>query len=183
MRPRVRDRITLLEMMPKGGVCAEIGVWTGGFSKRILRINKPTRLHLVDPWVFMPELPDRWYGGMKAASQQDMDAIHDKVVADLGDDERVVIHRSTSIEAAAELAGTTFDWVYVDGDHAEEAVAGDLDAWWPLIRSGGWLAGDDLDWADVDGSVPIRSALERFRERHGLGEPTTFGNQFALPKP
>lgn len=33
------------------------------------------------------------------------------------------------------------DFVYIDGDHAAPGV--DIDAWWPLLRSGGFLCGHD----------------------------------------
>ena len=40
----------LLEMMPKNSVCAEIGVNQGQFSKEILEVVQPKKLHLIDPW-------------------------------------------------------------------------------------------------------------------------------------
>jgi hypothetical protein len=46
-RPR---RWRLLEQMPKGAVCAEIGVFNGDFSRHILRVTKPRELHLIDGW-------------------------------------------------------------------------------------------------------------------------------------
>ena len=36
---------------------------------------------------------------------------------------------------------SSLDCVYVDGDHSYEGCAGDLDAWWPTLRSGGIMAG------------------------------------------
>ena len=68
-------RQELLHLMPKGGVCAELGVWKGDFSQRILDVTSPRELHLVDPWQFQPEFPHRWYGGSAASGQIDMDAI------------------------------------------------------------------------------------------------------------
>src|SRR6266436_6441580 len=48
---RAKDRIELLKTMPKGSVVAEVGVFKGNFSRRILEIIEPQRLHLIDPWV------------------------------------------------------------------------------------------------------------------------------------
>jgi hypothetical protein len=66
-------RKRLLKMMPKRSICAEIGVWKGDFSQRILDITNPSELHLIDPLMFQPSFPSRWYGGVKAANQSDMD--------------------------------------------------------------------------------------------------------------
>ena len=56
---RKKDRTSLLEMIPKDSVCVEIGVWKGKFSKQILDKVKPEKLHLIDPWKFMPEYSSR----------------------------------------------------------------------------------------------------------------------------
>src|SRR6266545_2218953 len=68
----------LREMAPKGSVCAEIGVWQGDFSARILDLVKPSKLHLVDPWQFVAAEPYRQarYGGLRAHGQADMDRLY-----------------------------------------------------------------------------------------------------------
>ena len=48
--PLVREQ--LLHFLPKGGVGAEVGVAEGAFSAPLLEIAAPTRLHLIDPWLF-----------------------------------------------------------------------------------------------------------------------------------
>ena len=72
-------RLKLLKKMPKHAVCAEIGVWKGTFSKHILKATKPKKLHLIDPWAFQSEFPERLYGGIAAKSQADMDLIYQSV--------------------------------------------------------------------------------------------------------
>src|ERR671926_1686107 len=75
------NRERLLRRMPKQSVCAEIGVDQGAFSKRILRIVEPRRLHLVDPWKH--EEGERYrasrYGGLGSAGQAIMDEKYEKV--------------------------------------------------------------------------------------------------------
>ena len=52
-REKVRSR--LLSHMPKNGIAAEIGVWEGKFSRKILLATEPRELHLIDPWLYQPE--------------------------------------------------------------------------------------------------------------------------------
>ena len=37
----------------------------------------------------------------------------------------------------------SLDFVYIDGDHTLKGTNTDLAAWWPKLRPGGWLCGDD----------------------------------------
>jgi hypothetical protein len=54
------DRVELLSALPQGGVVGEVGVFKGNFSRRILEIVAPERLHLIDPWVHQ-DIP-LWHG-------------------------------------------------------------------------------------------------------------------------
>jgi hypothetical protein len=149
LRSRLNDsaRQTLLRMMPKGSVCAEIGVWEGEFSQRILHTVQPRRLHLIDPWQYQGGEKYRlaWYGG-KAGSQAHMDALYGSVCRRFKREVRagqVIIHRQPSGEAAVRYPDGYFDWVYVDGNHLYEFVRNDLELYAPKIKIGGYLAGDD----------------------------------------
>ena len=43
-------RTDILDLIPKGGIFAEIGVFTGDFSEEILNRISPDILYLVDIW-------------------------------------------------------------------------------------------------------------------------------------
>jgi len=76
---------------------------------------------------------------------------------------RVRMLKATSLDAAASFALGHFDWLYIDALHTYEAVLSDLRAWWPRLRDGGLLSGDDYgDMADT----PLVSA-ERFGRYYG----------------
>ena len=149
LRSRLNDsaRQALLRMMPKDSICAEIGVWEGEFSQRILHTVQPRRLHLIDSWQYQGDETYQlaWYG-RRAGSQAHMDALYGTVCrrfqreAEAG---QVVIHRQSSGEAAGGYPDGYFDWVYVDGNHLYEFVRRDLDLYAPKIKIGGYLAGDD----------------------------------------
>jgi Methyltransferase domain len=153
---RKLPREEVLERMPTHSVGAEIGVWTGDFSALILRAVAPRVLHLIDPWKYEPdpEYAQGLYGGL-AGNQAKMDLIHDLVQRRF---ERHVasgavrIHRSSSVEAAATFPDGYFDWVYIDGNHQYEFVKRDLESFYPKVKTGGLIAGDDYGnrgwWAD-----------------------------------
>ena len=159
-------RLYALLAAPRGSVCAEIGVWAGGFSARIVQLRKPRELHLIDPWRFVPSLPERMYGGAVASSQTDMDVLMASVVDRFADNASVKIHRCTSIEAARHFHDCYFDWIYLDGDHSYEAVLADLGAWFPKVKIGGNIVCDDCTWVDENGTRSVKAAVESFLEAH-----------------
>lgn len=145
-RSRSAARDELIRRLPRGGTGAEIGVWRGDFTARLLAGAQPAVLHLIDPWAFQPEFDRSWFGGSVAKSQEDMDAVYEGVERRFASEitsNRIQIHRAQSVEAASEFASGHFDWVYVDGNHEYEYVLADLRAYTPLVRPGGYVVGDD----------------------------------------
>ena len=65
-----------------------------------------------------------------------------------------------SVTAARRVPDGSLDLVFIDGNHEADAVVRDIDVWWPKLRPGGTLAGDDIGWEGV------RAAVER---RFGSG--------------
>jgi cephalosporin hydroxylase len=51
--------------------------------------------------------------------------------------------RATSERAARLFTPGSVDLCVIDGDHSREGCLTDIRSWLPLIRSGGWLGGDD----------------------------------------
>jgi hypothetical protein len=188
MRVGRRDpRRILLRQLPRASIGAEIGVWRGDFSARILRAVRPAKLHLIDPWAFQggDVYRDAWYGGKLAGDQGAMDEIHRKVARRFAREIEsgiVEVHRATSAGVAGGFPDGYFDWVYVDGDHLYEAVRADLEHFAPKLKAGGILAGDDYGlagWWD-DG---VTRAVDDFVAGSGWEPATLPGNQFVLRKP
>jgi len=173
-------RESFLRDLPKGGICAEIGVWRGDFAEQMLRIVQPKQLHLVDPWEFMPSEPLRWYGGALAKSQANMDDIALAVQTRFRDDPRVTIHRVSSMAFFSDR-NEPLDLVYIDGDHSFEAVYADLHGAWPLIRPGGILGGDDYHLVQK-GRQAVREAADQFSAEVGIRVVVNYG-QFIFKKP
>ncbi|MCE9634679.1 MAG: class I SAM-dependent methyltransferase [Planctomycetes bacterium] len=176
-------RSFLFRVLPKGGACAEIGVWKGAFSRHIVEQSRPSKLYLVDPWIFQPSRPGTFFGGALAKSQADMDQIHDDVARDIGARPGVTILRAPSVEAARQVPDASLDWVYIDGDHAYDAVRADLEAWFPKIKPGGLVSGDDYapkTWQDTS---PVRRAVDEFVASGRVSVVVIRNSQFVLRKP
>jgi hypothetical protein len=126
-------RLKLLRRMPSDSVCAEIGVWKGDFSRDILRVTAPRELHLIDPWAFFPEFPERKFGGRYAQAQADMDRVFEDVRARFARYPNVLLHRATSADALASfpggfITGDDYTWGKKRGFPVEKAVADFLTA-------------------------------------------------------
>lgn len=68
-----------------------------------------------------------------------------------------------SVIAASLFPDNYFDCVFLDGDHAREAVAADIDAWHDKVRPNGWLAGHD--WRSDDFPGVTEAVIEAFGGR------------------
>ena len=118
----VPSREKILELMPKGGICAEIGTQAGNFARQILTILKPAGLHIFDidftPFDHVP---------FQTAIQQGI----------------VELHQGDSSSLLAALPDYSFDFIYIDGDHSYDGVVKDLDQAARKIKDDGWIVCND----------------------------------------
>lgn len=125
---------------------AEIGVARGQTSALLLRSYPTLRLHMVDPWsydpAYMATLGLR--SNTQLSTQEAWDEVHRMAMAatDFAADRRTV-WRTTSLEAARQVADASLSLVFIDAVHTASAVATDVAAWWPKVMPGGIMAGDD----------------------------------------
>jgi Methyltransferase domain len=178
-------RAVIFETLPKDSVGVEVGVWKGDMSAKLLQKVRPKKLLLIDPWTFDPRFPGSLFGGGSARSQADMDAVWRKVVKRFGTEigQGVVsIHRCTSAEFASSVAAETLDWVYIDGNHTYECVLEDLRSWYPKVRPGGLLAGDDYDRPDGWWDDGVTKAVQDFASAEAVRVEAIRNHQYVLRK-
>lgn len=157
----------LKSLIKRGSVLAEVGVWKGDLSAFLLDATAPRCLYLVDPWQFMPEYSDSWFGS-EAVSQATMDDHYAAVIERFKhqiDQGQVVVHRARSVEV---IIHERIDLVYIDGLHTREAVYEDILHWGPQVAESGVLVFDDYGlpgwWEDG-----VKKAVSE-AERKGLLE-------------
>lgn len=56
---------------------------------------------------------------------------------------QVAINRGYSHEVCNNFEDNYFDWIYIDGNHQYEVVKKDLELYYPKIKAGGFITGDD----------------------------------------
>merc|ERR1712060_898593 len=68
---------------------------------------------------------------------------------------QAIVVAAPSTVGASLVQDQSLDLAFLDGDHSEEALAADIRAWAPKVKSGGVLAGHDYQpvqtWGDGEG--------------------------------
>ena len=118
----VPTRDHILPLMPKGGVCAEVGTQTGGFAKLIYSILRPSKLHIYD------------------IDYRVFDHAHFASAIESG---RVELHEGDSSTLLGTLPDRHFDFIYIDGDHSYNGIVKDLAQAARKIKHDGWIVCND----------------------------------------
>lgn len=144
-----RDNVATL--FRAGGVGVELGVAAGDFSERILKHDQVGYLYSIDMWA-----GDRGHG---------VDQYREAIARLNPYRERNAIMRMRFDEALQLFSDESLDFIYVDGyAHDGELNGQTFKDWFPKLRSGGIIAGDDYasEWPLVV------SAVDHFVSTHGL---------------
>jgi hypothetical protein len=146
---RGERRSKLLESFPRNSKGVEIGVDKGVHSKQILDIVEPDHLVLVDIWEETESYPHYDHSNNYLTTCKTMRF-----------EKNVSILKMDSTVATTQFPDNYFDWVYIDGDHNYEGVLKDLHSWYPKIKEGGIISGDDYVVTDIKHDVKF--ALETY---------------------
>ncbi len=132
------------------GICVEIGTWEGGFTEHILAKENVSKIYCVDPYKHFinNEYPD----GMNSLTQEEFDKKYETCYLNLTSkfNSKVEFIRKTSIEASYQFADESLDFVYIDGNHDYKYVLEDLKTWYPKVKKGGYICGDDIYSTDLN---------------------------------
>lgn len=146
----------LIKRLPKNTPMegAEVGVYKGGMSSRLLNARRHLTLHMVDAWkgwkrgdpnsLSMASLPVCPQAQMDANYQQAQTAV-------MFAGNRANIIRGDSAAAADQFEDEGLDFVFIDARHDYEGCRRDIEAWWPKVKPCGFISGHDYDhprWKD-----------------------------------
>ena len=133
----------LSKMNKRDLIGCEVGVYKGDHASMMINHLDLKRLHLVDA-----------YPTDKTPMLEALINLENK---------SVFWHVQYSIDAAKNFDDNYFDFVYIDADHAYQSVKTDLEAWYPKVKKGGFLAGHD--WTMQD---DVGRAVREFVEEHKI---------------
>jgi hypothetical protein len=157
---KAQARKAVLQQLPKGGVCVEVGVWRGDFTRMLLNQLKPSKLTLIDPWKSFEDRDAAFDGQTEDAK---FEGIYQSVLAKYETEisnGQVDVLRAMSTEAFKDFHAESLDFVYLDGDHSYEGVKADLEGVLPLMKINGVIMLDDFHRRGWWGDGVIRAAQE-----------------------
>lgn len=132
----------------------EVGCKSGRTTGAVLKALHNVRVTAIDPWAPLPNAAEDY-------SDHDFAKIEREFWQNVGaNKDRVSMLKMTSLEAAERchnakchsLQGEMctcdprkFDVVFIDAGHDFGNCLADIQAWWPLVKDGGFLAGHDFN--------------------------------------
>ncbi len=117
---------------------AEVGVFMGSHCKRILETTQVEKLYGVDPYVNYDDPTNIMM------SNNYFELFFHKVIDKLSVfKNRFELVRDFSNHGARLFQDESLDFIFLDANHTYVAVKEDLELWWPKLKVGGIMAGDD----------------------------------------
>jgi len=148
----------------KNSIGIEIGIFKGHFAERVINRISPKMYYMIDPWKYVKGWDKYKYKNRKLLGQEDMDWMYEDICKRF-DKPNVKIYRDYSQNVVNEFKDLYFDFVYVDGHHSYESVLQDLTLYYPKVKVGGILAGDD--WI-IKGQDRVKRAVIDFSKEINL---------------
>ena len=143
MTPREQFFASLLKDV--SGTYVEIGTCWGGFAEFLLHNTAVTHLICVDPYRVFPN--HLYMDALNFQPQSELDKkfgiVANRLICNQYN-KPVTMARLTSYEASKKIQDN-LTFVYIDGNHHHREVLKDLVMWWPKIKKGGLLCGDDVE--------------------------------------
>jgi hypothetical protein len=147
-------------------VGAEIGVCGGEHALSLLRTLSPAKLYCIDPYDLYDSYTEgKNHYGIDQAPLSRTEKCARKLLAEYAD--RITWIRKLSAEATGDIE-ESLDFVYIDGNHAEDFVRRDIQEYWPLIKINGILGGHDFYNGFQSEHDGVISAVIEFASKRNL---------------
>ena len=146
-----------LKAVPENGTLVEIGSWMGKSTScmglLIKNLNRNVKFYSVDTWEGSNEEPHIELIQKLKAQGKTLFGEFQKNIKSCGVDDVIIPIRSTSILAAEQFEDNSLDFVHIDASHEYDDVLNDIKSWYPKVKPGGMITGDDYVWSGVNKAV------------------------------
>jgi predicted O-methyltransferase YrrM len=143
------------ENLKDGDTAVEVGAWLGRstafFMSELARQNKNVRFYCVDLWGGPQD--DNYMNSVVDANNGSILHIFEKNMKDCGFEDKYSKVVGDSAKSAEKFADKSIDFCFIDGNHTYDFVKKDIQAWIPKVKTGGIIAGHDIDRESVTRAV------------------------------
>lgn len=144
---------------PRQHIFVEVGSWKGKstafMATEILNSKRDIMFYAVDTWRGSIEHYDKTNSAYEPLLLND-ELYGDFIKNTFSVHKAIFPIRMESERAAKLFADESIDFVMIDAAHDYDNVLLDIKSWYPKLRKGGTIAGDDLDWEGT------RKAVDEF---------------------
>lgn len=146
----------MVSIAEDGALFVELGSFLGqstaAMAAMIKRSNKQIRFDAVDIFELSEFSDDVHHDIVKEHGGNFLQAFTNNLLkADVLDIVNIV--KTTSLQAANRYPDRSISYLMIDASHKYQDVCDDIRAWYPKIKMGGIISGDDYDWEEVNKAV------------------------------
>lgn len=168
----------------KPKIVVELGSWLGLSTCHMANLLRDNgKVYAIDHWLgtWLPNRPNQ------AEYDSFLPTLYEQFLSNVihqGLSYTIIPWKMTTTEAAHKMQGEeiSIDLIYIDAAHDEKSVYEDLSNWYPLVRKGGVICGDDWSYVARNG-YPVRKAIYRFIKENGLKLQIARNNFWMFYKP
>ena len=143
--------------------------------------HNPKLAVAIDPWIDDGVISRNCSG----YSQEDLDQQYENLKALAKVRTFIKVIRDYSFNTVHDFPKNYFDLVYIDADHTYDAVLKDINDWYPKVKKGRVLAGDDyINLRKIKTGIRfgVKQAVNEFAQTNGLVVHKLPGYNWALIK-
>lgn len=161
MRPahsikEVRDLYEWARQRIDMNLAVEIGTFAG--ENAVIMSEYFKKVYTIDPY-------KNGYDQNDLASSIDFNEVEKAFKIRMININNVIHIKKTGEEALNDFENESLDFIYIDGNHQEDAVKKDINLWRSKVKKNGIIAGHDLSWSSIQNAIAACS-LEIIFQSH-----------------
>ncbi len=157
------SREDVLQLLPKGGTIAEVGVAYGNFSRLLLDNLQPEKFIAIDSFAFTKDNEPWKQTFIKDSGLSHIDYYKTKFEKEINTG-LLEVHQGMSWDCLAKLPDSSIDYLYLDAGHSYEEVVNDIQQIKKKIKDTGIIQFNDYVLFDSFAFIPygVPKAVHEF---------------------